>query len=296
MRQLLYQIVYHPLVNFFLLRINKMVSGITHFKLPPSCEISVNIKPNIHFKMATNQTCYVTFLLYWKGPESFEYTSVFKNLIWNCKVFIDIGANTGYYSLLAGKANDRLRTYAFEPAKGPLYYLKRNIELNKLGDRIEAHHQALSDRNERAHFYEVKNRKYTYLKYNLGGVGSLQVDSAKSHDVVETKTLDSFVSENSIEVVDLIKIDTEGTEIKILEGASNTLNSFKPIVICETLFDKIEAKLERTMKSHGYLFYQAKNGKLVQVDTIIREKDDGVRDCFFVHPSKLDWIRFIVSN
>lgn len=240
--------------------------------------------------MATNQTSYVSKLLYWKGPDSFEYTPLFKELISHCDSFIDIGANTGYYSLLAATINPECKIYSFEPAQGPLYYLSKNVLLNNLKKQISIHPIALSSQSGEVMFYEVKNKKYTYLSHNLGGVGSLKQDASKIAYPVKTETLDQFISKNSIPLVNLIKIDTEGTENSILEGAEETIDKYRPIIICETLFNKIEDKLEVIMKKHDYLFFNHENGRLKRVNTLIRKKDNGVRDCFFVHSSKVHLI------
>ena len=55
-------------------------------------------------------------------------------------------------------------------------------------------------------------------------------------------------------------------------------------MICEILFNVIEKDLERIMRSKGYEFYYPVDNGLKKVDTIIRKEDDGVRNCFFVHP------------
>ena len=293
--QFLYRIIYHPYINPILLGINKLFSAITEFRLPPSGIINIQVREGVHFKMATNQTSYVTKLLYWKGPDSFEYTPIFEKLIPSCNAFIDIGANTGYYSLLAAASNPAIHVHAFEPAQGPLHYLRKNVFLNGLEKQISIHSTALSIESGEVKFYEVRNKKYSYLPYNLGGVGSLNEDTSKTAYTVKTETLDQFVTEKSISVVDLIKIDTEGTENFILQGAEETIRQFHPIIICETLFDKIEDKLEAIMKSHGYLFFNHVSGKLKKVGTLIRRKDDGVRDCFFVHPSKLHLIEKFIN-
>jgi FkbM family methyltransferase len=244
--------------------------------------------------MKTNQTSYVTKLLYWKGSNSFEYSTIFKELVLSCKVFFDIGANTGYYSLLATSINPRIEVHAFEPAQGPHHYLKTNVHLNSLEKQITIHSIALSNTMSEAMFYEVRNKKYTYLNHNLGGVGSLKQDSLKVAYKVKTETLDQFIKKNSILTVDLIKIDTEGTEDIILEGSEETILKFHPIIICETLFGKIENRLEIIMKKHDYLFFNHENGKLREVKTLFRSQDNGVRDCFFVHQEKLNTIeRFI---
>ncbi len=267
----------------------------TSFRLPPAGVISVEAG-GVKMKLATNQTSYVNKVLYWRGADSFEYTPVFVELIKKCQVFCDIGANSGYYSILGAKINPHASVFSFEPSTGPLYFLTRNKEINNLNDQISINSIALSNSNGEATFYEVVNSKYPYVKYNLGGVGSLQADSLKKPIIVKTETLDHFVQQKRISSIDLIKIDTEGTENFILQGAEQTISRDKPIIICETLFNKIEHRLEEIMKSHGYHFYNYKKGKLHKVATIVRSHDDGVRDCFFVHPSKVHWIEFARSN
>lgn len=293
--QYFYKIIYSSAINPILLWVNRLFLPFIKFRLPPSEVIKLQVDQQIHFKMATNQTSYVTKLLYWNGLNSFEYTPIFKEVILDLNSFIDIGSNTGYYSLLGATLNKKINIHAFEPATGPLYYLKKNVLLNNLQKQIHIHEEALSSESSEVMFYEVKNKKYSYLTYNLGGIGSLKQDGSKIAYPVKTLTLDNFVDDNQLQAVDLIKIDTEGTENIILEGAFNTIQKFSPIIICETLFDKIESKLEAIMKAHSYLFFNHVNGTLKQVNSIVRTKDDGVRDCFFIHPSKLYLVkRFIL--
>lgn len=290
LRQLIYNIIYHPTVNRILLLLNKLLKNFTTFRLPPSGTIVLTVD-DISFKLATNQTSYVSKLLYWNSPLQFEYTEIFKDLIKDCHTFFDIGANAGYYSILGAKINTRLKVYAFEPSPGPLHYLKQNVRLNQIEGRLEIHATAMSDKAGEATFYEVKNPKYKSVKYNLSGIGSLKGDELKNPIQVKTDTFDNFVSSNATHQIDLIKLDTEGTENFILRGAKKTIKEHLPIIICETLFNTIEWDLEVTMKELGYLFYNHRNGKLSQVNTLVRSTDDGIRDCFFIHPSKLNMIK-----
>lgn len=296
--QLLYRIIYHPLVNRILLSINWALSSFTKFQLPPSGTVRIRLSNGLEFQMKTNQTSYVTKLLYWNGASTFEYTTIFEKLVMKIDTFIDIGANTGYYSLLAATANKKIKIYSFEPAKGPAYYLKNNIRLNQLQQNIKDHDLALSDHKGEMEFYEVRNTKYKYISHNLGGVGSLKKESnsRRSSTIVKTMPLDMFIAEEGIQQIDLIKIDTEGTENLILLGASKTISRFKPIIICETLFNRIEPELEQIMKSHGYKFYNHSGQKLYPTTSLIRENDNGVRDCFFVHPEKFHLIKEFVTN
>ena len=179
--------------------------------------------------------------------------------------------------------------YAFEPASGPLHFLHENVTLNSLENKVHIYDVAISDRQGEITFFEQRNPKYKYLKYNLGGMSGEIPDKQKTKFKpyqVKTITLDQFTKNHKIDGIGLIKIDTEGTEDKILTAASKTIKRDRPIIICETLFNTIEDKMETIMKNHGYLFFNFKDGKLEQVNTIIRDKDDGVRDCFFIPPEK----------
>ena len=69
----------------------------------------------------------------------------------------------------------------------------------------------------------------------------------------------------------------------------------KPIIICETLFNTIEPELESIFKLYGYDFYNHTESGLEKVTSIIREKDNGVRNCFFVHPSKYHLIEEFIE-
>ncbi len=295
--QFLYQLIYHPFINRILLLINRALSSFTNFRLPPSGGITVSLSSGVSFKMRTNQTSYVTKLLYWKGATAFEYTPIFEKLATKIDSFIDIGANTGYYSLLAASVNKNIMVHSFEPAHGPSHYLHQNIAINHFIKNINVHDVALSDKDGQVEFYEVQNAKYRYLAHNLGGVGSLKkvTNSKRTSTVVKAITLDNFVMQESIQKIDLIKIDTEGTEHFILSGAHETIERFKPIIICETLFNKIEAELEEIMKAHGYEFFNHVNQKLQPVDTLTRTADNGVRDCFMVHLDKQYLIAEFIS-
>ncbi len=268
-----------------------------NIKIPPSGTFTIEFNGR-KVLLNTNQTSYLTQLLYWKGPSKFEYTDIFLELIKDIQCFYDVGANIGYYSLLATAQNSKIEAICFEPAAGPLFFLRENVRINRLNNiRIES--IALSDKSGEIDFYEVKNDKYEYLKYNLAGegnTGSKRTSRNFSKEVVKTCTLDEYASNKQDKTIELIKLDTEGTEDLILENAKGVVSKMKPIIICETLFGKIEDKLERIMKDHGYDFYNHLTTGLQKVDSICRTKDNGIRNCFFVHPSKSDLIEKFIPR
>ena len=299
MKQLLYKVIYNKYVNKILRNINRILKPILpeKIKLPPSGIIRFKNNLGQVLNIKTNQTSYLTQLLYWEGYQNFEYTDIFIKLIKKINVFYDIGANIGYYSLLAEIENKNIKVIGFEPANGPQFYFRENIKINKFKNiRVES--LALSDKEGEITFYEIRNKKYTYLEHNLAGEGNSGSKKIGRNFVpisVKTTTLDKYV-ENEKEVnIDLIKMDTEGTEHFILENSDNVLKLMKPIIICETLFNTIELELEKLMRSYGYEFYNHTEMGLKKVNTIVREEDNGVSNCFFVHPNKFDLIEEFVK-
>jgi FkbM family methyltransferase len=205
--------------------------------------------------------------------------------------FFDVGANIGYYSILGCKVNPDLKVWAFEPSKGAMYYMGENVEINDLQERIIVEALALSDVCGEIDFYEMRNLKFPKI-YNLSGEHNIGTKKEKISykTTVESITLDDYVNRKSIPDIDLIKLDTEGAENLILRGAGKTLRSHEPVIICETLFNKIEKELESIMRNYDYEFYNHTHDGLKNVKSIVRAKDNGVRNCFFIPRSKVQLV------
>lgn len=297
MKQLFYKTIYNDKINRILRNANKWIYPVLpeKVKIPPSGILTLSIQDQ-KLKIKTNQTNYITQYIFWNGYQDFEYTGIFLKLIGKIDVFFDIGANIGYYSLLAALMNPAVKVISFEPAAGPLHYLKENIRLNNYFN-IHVEPVALSDLEGETDFYEIRNEKYRYLKYNLSGegnTGSKTEERFFTRHTVKTTTLDAYCVRNHVKSIDLIKLDTEGTEPLILQKAEETITRMKPVIICETLFGTTENELDYMMKSFGYDFFNHKGHGLIRVDSIKRKKDDGIRNCFMVHPSRFSLIEEFV--
>jgi len=299
--QFFYKIIYQKHLNYILRNTNYMLKSFIskNIQIPPSGIITLKTDSG-KIKISTNQTSYLTQLLFWNGYKKFEYSKIFENISKEIDCFLDIGSNIGYYSLLASNSNPNIKVYAFEPALGPKYFLNQNISLNKFQNNITAIDIALSHKTGLIDFYEVENVKYKYLKYNLAGEGNAGTKTTSRNFVkntVKTTTLDLFIVSENFKKIDLIKLDTEGTEINILKFGKDVISKFEPIIICETLFDTIENELDDFFKELNYTFFNHTTNGLVQVSTIKRKQDDNVRNCFFVPNSKLSLIsNFIYKN
>ncbi|PTX60905.1 FkbM family methyltransferase [Kordia periserrulae] len=287
---LLYKIIYHPAINKVIRNTCLLFKNIlpSSLKINPAGTLVIPIDgTKARFVLKTNQTSYISRELFWDGAMNFEYTPVFVGLIQKVAVFLDIGANIGYYSILGSTVNSHLTTYAFEPALGARTYLDENVKINHFSNRIFVESYALMDHPGEIDFFEIRNKKYPAI-YNLSGEHNIGTKTYKlSNKIrVEATTLDAYFSNHDINALDIIKLDTEGAEGLILKGAKTVIERYQPIIICEVLFDRIEKELEKIMRQHEYVFYAHTDEGLRLIDTLIREKDDGVRNVFFTPKSK----------
>lgn len=135
----------------------------------------------------------------------------------------DVGAHIGYFSLLFAKWVGRRGTVnSFEPCSKTRERLLRNSSLNpKLQRRMQIHDVGLSDHDGYA----------SMVSPDAANSGCNYIDS-RGGDVRIT-TLDHFVEVNRISRIDLIKVDVEGSECALLEGARETMRRFRPRIVIE---------------------------------------------------------------
>lgn len=270
LKHLIYQPTVNKVVRMFLKPLSGLLPG--KWKFPVSGTFVVKGAGVPQFRMVTNPTNAVTKFLFWGDIEGFEYNAVrvFLGLLKDSKVFFDIGSNIGYYSLLASSVKNRqIDVYAFEPMPSIYDYLVRNAELNGFNN-VKAFRLALSNEKGTAEFYSIKNEKFKDLP-QLTGDGSLNSSHSSSLKVkfdVETDTLDNFVaSRNHGLKIDLIKLDTEANEHRVLAGAHLVLSEHRPVIQCEILKNQIEKELQQILDKYSYLYFLATNKGLVEVQS-----------------------------
>lgn len=293
MVQLLYKLVYSSAINRVLRNLNKALSGITSFRLPPAGMIRFELKNGRTLDFYTNQTDHAGFLAFWEGLYNYEYLDLFDGLVAKCKGFVDIGSNAGLYSLVAVAREEDVKVIAFDPTMAASQYFQKNIAANNLGDKISYQRMAVSDSEGEVEFFNVHYPKYPDIP-NLGGSSSFVVKpTAFDAYKVKSTSLDNFLANNSPEfVVDLVKIDAEGAEPMILAGMKETIAKHKPIIICEVLHDEVLEGLDSEFKKYGYGYYFHLPNGLKLVDSLNRKSEfDDVRNCFFVPEQKLPLLK-----
>lgn len=204
--------------------------------------------------------------LFWKGVDGdWERTSL---RIWiaaakQSHVILDIGANTGAYSLIAKSVNPDARIIAFEPLPKAIEYFKKNRELNKF--EIVLYEKALSNFEGEAVVHLEGPEDFAYA---VAVNTKLQVPEIKTRELpIQTTTLRKVVEEQGLDTIDLIKIDVEGHEPEVLETIKDYLELWAPAILIEILSDRTARRIEEIVAQVGYQYFNIdESGRVERVD------------------------------
>jgi len=160
--------------------------------------------------------------------QSFNEYPVLQDIIQESEptdTFYDIGSNIGLYTCFVGNVSQEV--VAFEPYEPNTNYTSENMQINDIDGRV--YQKALSN---------TQGEVEMALPSKRAGESRPAIKSNwnESYDTVTVDMVngDDFVSTEMIPLPDVIKIDVEGAELKVLEGLENTLQQACPIVYCET--------------------------------------------------------------
>jgi FkbM family methyltransferase len=180
--------------------------------------------------------------------------------------FYDVGANTGIYALLALQASRKVQVYAFEPLPSVAAMMEENAGWNRGAGRLSIYRGVVSD--------EVA-RLPLYLPPESAGVieTSASLDSTFKETVatvieVESTTLDDFWMERGSPKVGVIKIDTEGTEHRVLAGGRKMLSNDRPLVFYEVLPRAEFSVLAALVEELGYVDLRLQPDAVIMSDQI----------------------------
>jgi FkbM family methyltransferase len=177
----------------------------------------------------------------WLGTYENSKAKLFSTTIQRGHVVWDLGANVGYYSLLASVlVGSEGQVFSFEPAPRNLKYLRRHIELNHVKNCI-VFDVAVSSSNGTARF--------DFGPDNHTGHLAGESENAVS---VRTVALDSIVASGQIKPPNLIKCDIEGAEFDALTGAAGTLSKYGPAIFLATHGSKVHRDCCNLLTDLGY--------------------------------------------
>ncbi len=190
------------------------------------------------------------------GLASYELPTpaIFAGLVGEAEgVVLDIGANTGIYSLLAAAASPAVRVCAFEPVAAPRELLRANLACNPdLAPRIAVECRALSRVCATLPFFEtINDRGFVSTSSSLELGHAMEVGAHVQRDIT-TATLDGWAGANDPGPIRLVKMDVEGHEHAVLEGGRRAIGRHRPFIIAEMLGAADFTALSRILLEDGY--------------------------------------------
>jgi FkbM family methyltransferase len=166
-------------------------------------------------------------------------------------VVIDVGGHAGQYAKLFAKLAPAGHVYTFEPGSYALRILRAAVGANRLGN-VTIVPRGLSDVPGTAKLTIPVKRKRS-LGFGLSHMGDDSSGRGLVTETVDLTTLDAFANNAGLSRVDLIKIDIEGWELRMLRGAEATLRRFHPVLLVELVEDHLARAGDDVASAWDYL-------------------------------------------
>ncbi len=224
-------------------------------RLPPDSPITYIPFDGLTLAVEANLRSIVTSVLLTEGTWFEAELALWQQHIQPGMVVIDVGANVGVYTFSAAVRVGRSgRVFAVEPFAGCVQCLEETCRVNAL-DWVTVCAAAASDRPGSAQLSLNASSELNELVTGPTDPAGPAVDKSTT---VSCITLDSLVDEHGLERVDWIKIDAEGHELSVLQGATSLLQRFRPRVLYENVAAAQGANLEvsRWLQQAGYRLHR----------------------------------------
>ncbi len=210
------------------IKIPKLISGLRLLRSQNSV-----YSRGLKFKLVTNNwiTKYRARTFNDKEPETLDWLD--QNLR-DGDIFFDVGANIGIYSIYAALRSPKTTVYAFEAEYSNLHELKQNILLNSLAKRIYPYSMALYDNTgiSQLHIQDTTPGAALHSVLTQDCEKTQMGHAVVWKEGVATITIDDFYKISGI-IPNILKIDVDGNELKILNGARKIFmkKNFRSIII-----------------------------------------------------------------
>lgn len=178
---------------------------------------------------------------YWLGSYELRKRLAFEREISLGSVVYDIGANVGYFSLLASELTGQDgKVYAFEPLPRNIEFLRKHVTLNRMVN-IEVIEAAVSDQGGEASF-------------DLGASSAMGHLADSGQISVRMVSLDEMFDAGELQPPDYVKVDVEGAEYAALQGARKLLETYQPVLFLDTHEREAHSPTIAMLEELGYVF------------------------------------------
>jgi FkbM family methyltransferase len=198
------------------------------------------------------------------------------------EVFWDVGANVGYFSLVAAAAlGDTGQVLAFEPGAAALERLTENVGLNP-DKNIRIFNLAVADRDGEATLYRADGIADSSASLFAAAAGGAFGETCV------TVALDSFLKRENLRPPDFLKLDVEGAELAALEGAAGILADSRPLLLVEMEEKNLMAAgaskgaIQAFLAAYGYRPAHLRKGRWLSLDDVNQSRG---RNIFWFDPA-----------
>ena len=246
-----------------------------------------------NFYLRVNPSEHIQQQLFWYGYYEKELGDLIKTLLAPGDVFLDIGANVGYFSLLAASYEPTIRVFSFEPVSSVYQKLEENISIND-AKNIRTIKAAAGRKNGDGEIYISGPDNTGMSSFEKPGNFSGQTEK------VSVIAIDEWIKSSGLSMLSLVKLDIEGYELAALEGMKETLEYFKPLIIAEInpeillSFGLAPADIFRYMSDSNFTgFLILKNSKL----KLLSDYQTGTTEnVLFIHNDKIELYNHLLIN
>jgi FkbM family methyltransferase len=233
----------------------------------------------------------VAIRLYWEGFRGYESqtTSLFYRLCRERLCVLDVGAYTGYFTLLACLANPENRVVCFEPVPANCERLRDNLRINGVSN-VTVESAAISDHDGQVELF-LPSAPFPSSASTLNGFRE-----AGSTIKVECIAVDTYARRNGLERIDLVKIDTEATEHKVLKGMQAVMERDSPLMISEVLHGRNEAEQQAILADYGYRWFWITDRGLIPTEDLRGDSEYRFPNYLYAHPRRQDLCRLLPSG
>lgn len=207
--------------------------------------VEANFLAGLHFVMfLCDRDDGIALRLLWKREFEPASLSIWRRLVTDADLVVDVGGHTGIYSIVAGLANPKASVHTFEPHEMNFGRLLLNLRANGLTGKNS--HNLAASRSAGAVPFRVKINHY------LSAGGSVVSEEEEFAKMVPSGPLDDHVPLTARNVC--VKIDVEGHEVEVLSGMPKLLD-LRPDVILECAFVPAMLEAQAYLETAGYRFF-----------------------------------------
>lgn len=193
-------------------------------------ETIINLKSkDSHFKMILRIPGLIENAIYVRRGWETGLAEKMASFIKDNSIFIDIGSNIGYHTLYIASCLLNVKCIGFEPNPTVLADFKRNVEINNFTN-ISLYDYAIGEACGMTDFYMTGENS---VNRGLSAVNLPKYGDELLKTTVKLISLDEFLDPDSKSTVSVLKIDAQGYEYQVINGALDVINKSHPVIFLE---------------------------------------------------------------